>query len=77
MVLAPETFLNTVLWPEFQQINGALGEYLAQVTDRVIREAVYKDTGGAEEVEELSVPDEFSLNVPIENSLIGVDKEPA
>ena len=52
MVRAPETFLNTVLWPEFQEINAALHDYLAQVTNRVIREAVYKDTGDAEEVPE-------------------------
>jgi hypothetical protein len=52
MVRAPETFLNTVLWPEFQEINAALHDYLAQVTDKVIREAVYKDTGDADEVPE-------------------------
>jgi hypothetical protein len=52
MVRAPETFLNTVLWPEFQEINDALTEYLAQVTDRVIREAVYKDASDAEEMPE-------------------------
>ena len=52
IVRAPETFLNTVLWPEFQQINAALSDYLAQVTDKVIREAVYKDTGDADEVPE-------------------------
>lgn len=52
IVRAPETFLNTVLWPEFQEINAALSDYLAQVTDRVIREAVYKDAGDAEEVPE-------------------------
>ena len=52
MVRAPETFLNTVLWPDFQEINAALHDYLAQVTNRVIREAVYKDTGDAEEVPE-------------------------
>ena len=56
MVRAPETFLNTVLWPDFQEINAALHDYLAQVTDRVIREAVYKDTGDAEEVAE---PEKF------------------
>jgi hypothetical protein len=50
MVRAPERFLNTVLWPEFQEINAALTEYLAQVTDKVIR--VYRETGDAEEVPE-------------------------
>lgn len=52
MVRAPEMFLNSVLWPEFQEINDALTEYLAQVTDRVIRDAVYKDTDDADEVPE-------------------------
>ena len=52
IVRAPETFLTTVLWPEFRQINAALSDYLAQVTDKVIREAVYKDAGDAEEVPE-------------------------
>ena len=47
---APEAFLNTVLWPEFQEINVALTEYLAQVTDKVIRDEVYGDTGDADEV---------------------------
>jgi hypothetical protein len=44
--------LNTVLWPEFQEINAALTEYLAQVTDKVIRDEVYGDTGDADEVPE-------------------------
>jgi hypothetical protein len=41
-----------VVTAEFQEINAALADYLAQVTDRVIREAVYKDTGDADEIPE-------------------------
>jgi hypothetical protein len=52
MLRAPQSFLDKVLWPEFQEINAALAEYLAQVTDRVIREEVYKDAGDAEEMAE-------------------------
>jgi hypothetical protein len=52
IVRAPETFLNSVLWPEFQEINAALTEYLAEVTDKVIREAVFKETRDADEVPE-------------------------
>ena len=52
IVRVPQAFLDNVLWPEFQEINAALAEYLAQVTDRVIREVVYKDTADAEEVAE-------------------------
>lgn len=52
LVRAPKTFLNSVLLPEFQEINAALHDYLAQVTDKVIRQAVYKEAGDAEEVPE-------------------------
>jgi hypothetical protein len=49
---APKSFIDRVLWPQFQQINAALSEYLAEVTDRVIREEVFGDSGEAEEVRE-------------------------
>ena len=51
-VRAPESFLNAVLWPEFLQLDAALTEHLSGITDRIIREEVYKDVGDAEEVEE-------------------------
>ena len=40
VVMLPKSFLDDVLWPEFTAINAALTDYLADVTDRVIREAV-------------------------------------
>jgi hypothetical protein len=49
---APKSFIDRVLWPEFQQINAALIEYLSEVTDKVIREEVFGETGEAEEVAE-------------------------
>jgi hypothetical protein len=49
---APKSFVDRVLWPEFQQINEALSEYLAEVTDKVIRDEVFRDAGEAEEVDE-------------------------
>jgi len=49
---APKSFVDRVLWPEFQQINAALSDYLAEVTDRVIREEVFGEAGEAEEVAE-------------------------
>ncbi len=51
-VRAPQSFLNTVLWPEFLQLDTALTDHLSGITDRIIREEVYKDVGDAEEVEE-------------------------
>jgi hypothetical protein len=49
---APKSFVDRVLWPEFQQINAALSEYLSEVTDKVIREEVFGEAGEAEEVAE-------------------------
>lgn len=47
VVRAPRSFVETVLWPEFAQLNAALSSYLMNITERVIRDAVHKDTGEA------------------------------
>ncbi len=52
VIKAPKSFVDRVLWPEFGQINAALSDYLAEVTDRVIREEVFREAGEAEEVNE-------------------------
>jgi hypothetical protein len=54
IVRAPRMFLDTVLRPEFQKISAAFPKYLAEVTDRAFREAVYKEAGGAEEIPQLA-----------------------
>jgi hypothetical protein len=50
--LAPKSFMEQVLWPEFQELNAALVAYLSEITEKVIREEVYRETGEAEEVDE-------------------------
>ena len=50
VVRAPRSFIDTVLWPEFEAINAALIEYLSSITERLIREEVYRDVGDAEEI---------------------------
>jgi hypothetical protein len=52
VVRAPARFVEDLLWPEFLQLSEALGAYLREVTERVIREAVHGDTRDAEEREE-------------------------
>jgi len=42
-------FANDILWPEFTQLAEALGTYLNEATERIIREEVFKDSGEAEE----------------------------
>ena len=53
MLRVPQAFVDQVLWPEFQELNGALVQYLNDVTDRVIREEVHRDTSEATEIQAL------------------------
>jgi len=52
MLKAPERFIGETLWPEFQELNRVLVDYLSQVTERIIREEVFSQTSEAEEVAE-------------------------
>ena len=52
VVKLPQSFLNQVLWPEFTEINAALTDFLAEITDEVILAEVYKEAGEADEVAE-------------------------
>lgn len=53
MARVPKRFVDEVLWPEFQELNRVLRQYLADVTERVIATALEPD---ASEVEERSAP---------------------
>ena len=52
MIKAPQSFMEQVLWLEFKELNAALIAYLSEITEKVIREEVHKETGEAEEVDE-------------------------
>ena len=52
MLNGPKSFIEKVLWPEFQELNAALVAYLSEITENVIREEVHKETGDAEEFDE-------------------------
>lgn len=52
VVRAPQSFVDGVLWPEFQQLDAVLSSYLAEVTENVIREAIHGESGDAETVAE-------------------------
>ena len=49
MVRLPQSFCNSTLWPEFQQLSRALRGFLDSLTKEMIQKAVHKDTGEAEE----------------------------
>ncbi|MCC6364673.1 MAG: hypothetical protein IT165_14225 [Bryobacterales bacterium] len=44
MVRAPQSFIQKTLWPEYQEIQRALEEYLLQATNRIIREEVFRNS---------------------------------
>ena len=50
MLKVPRRFVEEVLWPEFEELNLALLQYLNAVTLKVIREEVHGDAGEAAEV---------------------------
>lgn len=43
MLKAPKTFINDILSPEFQALNGALVAYLNEITEKLIKEEIYHD----------------------------------
>jgi hypothetical protein len=51
IVKAPRSFVEQVLWTEFQELSGALSAYLAEITEKLIREEVHGETADAEERE--------------------------
>ena len=47
MLRAPQKFVDQVLWPEFRELDAELARYLDEVTTRLIREEVHRDTSEA------------------------------
>ena len=52
IVKAPRSFIDQVLWPEFQDLSAALSAYLSEITAKLIREEVHSETTDAEERDE-------------------------
>lgn len=52
IIRAPKSFVEQVLWPEFEELSAALTAYLSEITEKVIREEVHGETGDADEVDE-------------------------
>jgi hypothetical protein len=50
MLRVPKGFVDQVLWPEFQELDAALMQYLNEVTTRIIRDEVHRDTSEAIEM---------------------------
>jgi hypothetical protein len=55
MLRVPRGFNDTVLWPEFVELDRALSAHLQSVTTRIIHDAIHADTSEVEEVQ-VSLP---------------------
>ena len=51
MLRVPKKFVDQVLLPEFRELNAELARYLDEVTTRLIREEVHRDTSEAPDAE--------------------------
>lgn len=47
MVRCTPRFVDEVLWPQYERLSDTLEDYLSNVTNRVIREAVHGDASEA------------------------------
>ena len=56
MLRVPKGFSDSVLLPEFTQLNQALRTYLSEVTLRVIHEEIHSDASEAQEVPDAQLP---------------------
>lgn len=52
VVKAPETFINNVLWAEYQEIQKILYQYLEEATNRIIKQEIYSSIEEVEIIEE-------------------------
>jgi hypothetical protein len=52
MAKVSKRFVNETLWPEYEQLSSVLQTYLNDITERVIKEAIHKDTSEATEIAE-------------------------
>ena len=52
MIKVSKDFVQETLWPEFQEIDRTLRDWLDQTTARIIAEAIHADSSEAAEVAE-------------------------
>lgn len=49
MARVSKSFVDDTLWPEYVELDDILKEYLSDITDRVIQEAIFQDSSEASE----------------------------
>ena len=52
MADVPKSFVDNTLWPEYLELSDVLKSYIAEITDRVIKNNIFEDSSEASVVEE-------------------------
>ncbi len=52
IVRAPASFVQKMLWPEFEELSHALSAHLNEITDKIIREEVHEAAQDADVIKE-------------------------
>jgi hypothetical protein len=53
MAQMPQSFVDETLWPEFEELNKTLMEYLQDITNKIICESIHSDSSEAEVVKQI------------------------
>jgi tRNA nucleotidyltransferase (CCA-adding enzyme) len=56
MARVPKSFVDNVLWPEFEKLDAVLEQYIEEVTNKVISETIHADFSEAEVKETQALP---------------------
>lgn len=53
MAKMPKSFVDETLWPEFEELDKTLRQYLGEITNKIICETIHSDSSEAEVVKQL------------------------
>jgi hypothetical protein len=53
MAKMPKSFVDETIWPEFEALDKTLKEYLDEITNKVICEAIHSDSSDAEVIKQI------------------------
>lgn len=69
MLRAPRSFVNEVLWPEFQALDDILKKHLDEVADKIISQAIFSGNADAEVREPALIESDVE---PVEHSTLAI-----
>ncbi len=53
MAKMPKSFVDETLWPQFEELDKILKEYLNETTNKIICETIHSDSSDAEVIKQI------------------------